>query len=119
MNIVSGTIPLLDPNNGVNCGAQIKDIKWLDIVKSSTFNVPIVFRALTCVAYTDFSGGLMHTIFDVADRVILLTCNNETKFDTKIQVLHDTIERSCVAGNDDYSALQSRLEFYPMEKEHI
>ena len=98
----SETIPLLDPNNGVDCGVQIKELKCSDIATSSTVNVPNIFKACTYVTYPDLSGGLMYTIFNVADRVTLLTCNNETNFDTKIQVFHDTIEGSCVAGNDDY-----------------
>ena len=80
---------------------------------------PNIFKSLTCVTYPDLSGGLMYTIFDVADRVTLLTCNYKKKFDTRIQVFHDTIEGNCVAENDDYCALQSRLEFDAVEKEHI
>ena len=61
----------------------------------------------------------MHNIINVADRVTLLTCNDETKFYTKIQVFHDTIEGSCVSGNDYYYATQSRLKFDAVDKEHI
>ena len=109
VNIGSETIPLLDSNNSVDFGAQIKELKCSDIVKYPIINVPNILKGRTCVTYTDFSCGLMYTIFNVANRFTLLTCNNETKFDTTIQVFHDTIERSCVAGNDDYCDLHSRL----------
>ena len=55
----SQTIPLLDPNNGVYCGVQIKELKCSDIVTSSTVNVPNILKACTCVTYPDLSGGLM------------------------------------------------------------
>ena len=115
----SETIPLLNPNNGVDCGVQIKELKCSDIVTSSTVNVPNIFKARTCVTYPYLSGGFMYNIFNVSDRVTLLTCNDETKFDTKIQMFHDTIEGSCVSGNDDYCDIQSRLKFDAVEKEHI
>ena len=85
MKIGSETIPLLDPNNDVDCGVQIKELKCSDIFTSSTVIVPNIFEACNCVTYPDLSGGLMYTISDVADIVTLLTCNDKTKFDTKFK----------------------------------
>ena len=68
--------------------------------------------------YRGRSGGLIYTISVVGDKLAtLLSCNDETNFDTKIKVFQDSVEGSCVAGNDDACGLRSRVTFDAVETE--
>ena len=50
--------------------------------------------------YPGRSGGSLYTISVVGNKsATLLTCNDETDFDTKVQVFQDSIVGKCVAGN--------------------
>ena len=93
-------VPLLNPNNGLDCDAQIQELKCSDTVTSSTVNVLNIVDAGYCGKYPGRSGGFLYTISVVSHKsATFLTCNYETEFDKKNQVFQDSIVGNCVAGN--------------------
>ena len=94
------TVPLLDTNNGSNCDTQLQEIKCSYTITSSTVNVPNIVDAGYCGMYPGRYGGLLYTISVLGHKpATLLNCNDDTDFDTKIQVFQDIIVGKCVAGN--------------------
>ena len=70
--------------------------------------------------YPGRSGGSLYTISVVGHKLaMLLTCNDETDFDTKIQVFQDSFVGTCVAGNggDHVCGIWSHVTFNAMETE--
>ena len=55
----------------------------------------------SCGVTPSTSGGLIYTLSNFIGEVKLSTCNDQTTFDSLIQVFQDTVAGSCVAGNDD------------------
>ena len=70
--------------------------------------------------YPGRSDGLIYTISIVGHKpATLLTYNDETDFDTKIQVFQDSIVGKCVAGNggDHNCSVKTRVIFNSVDTE--